>query len=140
MAKDKATRRALKMGRQSADHVVDVRIRALRTRARAIARRAVRQRPARERAMEPISAPKELRAAGGSSGIILAEGDSWFDYPWTDVLGLLEDEYGYDVESVAHKGDRVEEMAYAGGQLEEFSRGLEKLSCNEDGTVKDPPP
>jgi lysophospholipase L1-like esterase len=77
--------------------------------------------------MEPISVPKELRAAGGSTGIILAEGDSWFDYPWTDVLGLLEDKYGYDVESVAHKGDRVEEMAYAGGQLEEFSRRLEKL-------------
>jgi lysophospholipase L1-like esterase len=39
----------------------------------------------------------------------------------------LEDEHGYDVESVAHAGDRIEQMAYSGGQLEEFSRELEKL-------------
>jgi hypothetical protein len=47
-----------------------------------------------------------------SAGTLLAEGDSWFDYPLHDVLRLLEDDFGYDVESVAHKGDRVEEMAY----------------------------
>ncbi|BFU95764.1 MAG: hypothetical protein NTNFB02_24860 [Nitrospira sp.] len=127
MAKDKATRRALEIGRRSANIIIGVRIEALRTRTRAIAKRAARRRPARERVMEAISVPKVLRTAVGSAGLILAEGDSWFDYPWTDVLGLLEDDYGYDVESVAHKGDRVEEMAYADGQLEEFSRRLEKL-------------
>lgn len=57
---------------------------------------------------------------------LVAEGDSWFDYPFHDVLRILEDQYGYDIESVAHKGDRVEEMAYAGGQLEEFTRRIEK--------------
>jgi lysophospholipase L1-like esterase len=66
-------------------------------------------------------------AISASSGVLIAEGDSWFDYPWTDVLRLLEDEHGFDVESVAHAGDRVEHMAYSGGQLEEFSRQLEKL-------------
>lgn len=40
---------------------------------------------------------------------------------------MLEDEHGYDVESVAHKGDRVEDMAYSGGQLEDFARTIEKL-------------
>ena len=49
--------------------------------------------------------------------MLVAEGDSWFDYPWQDVLRMLEDRHGYDVESVAHKGDRIEDMAYSGGQL-----------------------
>ena len=61
-----------------------------------------------------------------SAGLLIAEGDSWFDYPFHDVLRLLEDDHGYDVESVAHKGDCVEDMAYA-GQFEEFARRLEKL-------------
>ena len=54
--------------------------------------------------------------------MLIAEGDSWFDYPLDDVLRILEDHYGYDVESVAHRGDRVEDMAYGEGQLEEFCR------------------
>jgi lysophospholipase L1-like esterase len=48
-------------------------------------------------------------------------------YPFHDVLELLEDHYGYDVESVAHKGDPIEEMAYGGNQLEELTRRIEKL-------------
>jgi hypothetical protein len=59
--------------------------------------------------------------------VLIAEGDSWFDYPFHDVLRILEDHHGYDVESVAHKGDRVEEMAYTDGQLEEFTRLIEKI-------------
>ena len=60
--------------------------------------------------------------------MLVAEGDAWFDYPFNDVLSLLEDSHGYDVESVTtHKGDRVEEMAYGGGQLDALTRRLEKL-------------
>src|SRR6185436_4286109 len=55
------------------------------------------------------------------------EGDSWFDYPFHDVLSDLEDRYGYDVESVAHKGDTVEDMAFSGGQLDTFARRVEKV-------------
>lgn len=40
---------------------------------------------------------------------------------------MLEDEHGFDVESVAHAGDRVEDMAYSGGQLAKFKKVLEKL-------------
>jgi hypothetical protein len=58
--------------------------------------------------------------------VLLAEGDSWFDYPLHDVLEMLEDEHGFDVESLAHMGDRVEDMAYSGGQLEDLARRLEK--------------
>src|SRR5205085_935078 len=61
------------------------------------------------------------------TGLLIAEGDSWFDYPFHDVLSMLEDEHGYDVESVAHRGDTVEDMAYSGGQFDAFARLLEKL-------------
>jgi hypothetical protein len=59
-----------------------------------------------------------------SAGVLVAEGDSWFDYPFYDVLGDLEN-LGYDVESVAHRGDTVEGMAYT-DQLDDFSRTVEK--------------
>src|SRR6185369_9662547 len=65
--------------------------------------------------------------------VLIAEGDSWFDYPLHDVLRLLEDDFLYDVESVAHKGDCVEDMAHSQGQFEEFARRLEKLL--RDGKV-----
>lgn len=65
-------------------------------------------------------------AAVLTAGTLVAQGDSWFDYPWHDILKLLEDRYGYSVESVAHRGERVEDMAYANGQLEGLTRILEK--------------
>jgi hypothetical protein len=60
-------------------------------------------------------------------GYLVAEGDSWFDYPFFDVLKKLEDDHGYDIESVAHMGDAVEDMAYGKGQLGDFLRCLERL-------------
>jgi lysophospholipase L1-like esterase len=71
-----------------------------------------------------------------SRGTLMAEGDSWFDYPWKDVLSCLEDEYGYDVESVAHNGDHVEHMAYDGGQLVQFLRRLERLLLRQNKIPK----
>lgn len=40
---------------------------------------------------------------------------------------MLEDRHGYDVESVPHKGDPIEQMAYGAGQLEELTRRIEKV-------------
>ncbi|MCB1036015.1 MAG: hypothetical protein KDD47_19495 [Acidobacteria bacterium] len=69
-----------------------------------------------------------LNSAGPITlGTLVAEGDSWFDYPFNDVLKVLEDSYGYEVESVAHRGDEIEEMAYSGGQLDGLLRVLEKV-------------
>lgn len=126
MAMDKKIRHAMKAGRQQADGVLKFRDKELLRRVKAVKRQPVAVRAARGPA--PI-APKLVRAAGGpgSSGVLVAEGDSWFDYPLNDILRLLEDHHGYDVESVAHKGDRVEDMAYGPGQFEEFARRLEKL-------------
>jgi hypothetical protein len=111
MSNDRSTKAALDVGRKQARNVLKFRDEASQERRRAVA----------ERAMTPGV------AALAATQVLVAEGDSWFDYPWTDVLRLLEDTYFYDVESVAHKGDRIEDMAYSGGQLEEFARRLEKL-------------
>lgn len=71
-------------------------------------------------------------AAGPGPGLLVAEGDSWFDYPFSDVLEELEDTHRWNVVSVAHKGDRLEDMAYADGQFSKLERALRKLS--DDGT------
>lgn len=93
-------------------------------------RRAIAAHPA------PAVAPPSPRSRGARAtsldgppavGYLIAEGDSWFDYPGDDILSILSDDYGYDVRSVAHAGDRVEAMAYEGGQLDRFLRTLESL-------------
>jgi len=115
--------RAIRDGQASARGIARVRAAAIRKRERALDR----ARPV-PKGVE-IIAPKFVRGAGSarSAGVIVAEGDSWFDYPRSDILDLLEDEHGYDVESVAHRGDRVEAMAYSDGQLADLSRVLEKV-------------
>ena len=127
---DASTRRAIAAGHALATDVLRFRARALRRRAAAVRRKAGRRAVGR-----PIT-PAMVRAAGGPArtGVLVAEGDSWFDYPWHDVLRMLEDHHGYDVESVAHKGDTVEAMAY-NGQLEEFTRVIERLIRR--GTIPD---
>jgi GDSL-like lipase/acylhydrolase family protein len=115
---------AVSVGEAIATEVLRFREQSLRRRAQAVKRL-----PPRARARAAAAPPELIRAAGGRerAGVLVAEGDSWFDYPWHDILRMLEDEHGYDVESVAHKGDRVEDMAYSGGQLEEFARTIEKI-------------
>jgi len=72
-------------------------------------------------------------AAGGPGALrprlLVAEGDSWFDYPGTDVLEELEEVYDFDIESVAHHGDTVESMAYGDKQLDGLNRKLTKLAA-----------
>jgi hypothetical protein len=84
----------------------------------------------RQAAVQALSAAAEKSGASlasATAGVLVAEGDSWFDYPFYDIIEMLEDDYAFEVESVAHKGDAAEEMAYSGGQLEELTRRLEKL-------------
>jgi lysophospholipase L1-like esterase len=119
---------AISRGRAQALAVAKFRETQRKRRARAVT--AATARPKRRRAPGVSAIPPAVRRALGprtSAGLLIAEGDSWFDYPFNDVLRLLEDDHGYDVESVAHKGDCVEDMAYASGQFEEFARRLEKL-------------
>jgi lysophospholipase L1-like esterase len=67
-------------------------------------------------------------AAAGPRGLatLVAEGDSWFDYLGSDILNQLE-RLGYDIESVARRGDTVENMAYGEGQLRRLASVLDRL-------------
>lgn len=82
---------------------------------------------ASRRSAATIAAAPELRAAAQSAGVLIAEGDSWFDYPWGDILDKLDDDYGYDVQHVARRGDTIEDMAFSKNQLDAFTRRLDKL-------------
>ncbi len=118
-------RSAVEVGYRKADEIIKFRDRELRQRAKAIAATP----PSIAAEAEAGLASAEMMAAAGPQaiGTLVAEGDSWFDYPLNDVLRFLEDRHGYDVESAAHAGDSVEQMAYSSGQLEEFLRRIEKL-------------
>lgn len=118
--------RAIATGRRHAVQVLRSRERALKTRETALNRNPKRI----ELQIEPVSIAASRvvqKTLFRTSGFLIAEGDSWFDYPWVDVLKLLKDHYGYTVKSVAHRGDAVEQMAYGGDQLEEFLRKIEEL-------------
>ena len=118
-----ATRRAVTAGQQVASRVLRQRATALRSRKTAIANA---PRRARARAV-PID-PRFVRAVGPKGvATLVAEGDSWFDYLWWDILDMLESKHGFDVESVAKAGDRIEDIAYTGGQLAKFKKVLEKM-------------
>lgn len=119
-------RAAIRNGQSAANDVINFRTKQRRKRATL-----EKKLPTRKRGLgAPPKLPTKARGLFGSrktAGVLIAEGDSWFDYPMQDVLRLLEDDHLYDVESVAHKGDCVEDMAHSPGQFEEFARRLEKL-------------
>jgi lysophospholipase L1-like esterase len=124
--KSKISSKALKIGR-------DIAAEALARRQKAAKTRKVALDKATKRVTRTVatSGTKAMIAKDTvthqSAGVLIAEGDSWFDYPFHDVLSDLEDMFGFDVESVAHHGDTVEDMAYSGGQLDDFSRRVEKV-------------
>ncbi|MAU82913.1 MULTISPECIES: hypothetical protein [Gordonia] len=60
-------------------------------------------------------------------GTLIAEGDSWFDYPGADVVRCLR-EMNWDVRSVARFGHDVEAMAFEAWQLEGLRRECERLA------------
>jgi lysophospholipase L1-like esterase len=76
---------------------------------------------------------KGAKGGSGRSGLLIAEGDSWFDYPGDDVLAILEDDFGYRVESAAHRGDTVEGIAYDPTQVRTLARAFEHV--RQDGRV-----
>lgn len=104
-----------------------------KARAAALARLAARAPAPKAGARRAGTAPAAASAlakpgpARASAGTLVAEGDSWFDYPFFDVLKALELDHGYDIESVARRGDTVEGMAYGGAQLSAFASRLDKV-------------
>lgn len=71
----------------------------------------------------------EFSAYRGDAGTLVAEGDSWFDYPFYDVLQNLEGVYQYRVESTAHKGDTLESMVYDQDQLSGLALKMSRLAA-----------
>lgn len=65
----------------------------------------------------------------GDAGVLIAEGDSWFDYPFYDVLQNLEGAYHYKIESTAHKGDTLESMVYDQDQLSGLALKMSRLAA-----------
>ncbi|HXO72150.1 MAG TPA: hypothetical protein VN838_24580 [Bradyrhizobium sp.] len=118
---------AIKSGQAMADDVIAFRTGRNRRRAAAVRRMARADHGERQPRHRFPPGREALLGTPVSEGVLIAEGDSWFDYPFHDALQMLEDDYLYDVESVAHKGDTVEDMAHSGGQFEEFARRLEKV-------------
>lgn len=126
MVINKRTRAAIEVGRQRAAESLKFRAAARKTRAKALK---AHPKPLafRIHAVPREGAPVAAATVMQTAGVLVAEGDSWFDYPFHDVLKELEDTHGYDVESVAHKGDPIEEMAYGDDQLHDFTRLIDKL-------------
>jgi hypothetical protein len=132
-----ATAQALRLGRTQAQWVVARHKASQQRRAKVVA---AAKAPARSRVKAGVASVAKKKAAqklaakavsggapAGSRGVLVAEGDSWFDYPFYDVLQKLDDDFGWDIENVAHRGDSVESMAYDGGQLADFVRAIERV-------------
>jgi lysophospholipase L1-like esterase len=127
---DTKTQEAIKIGCEQAKRVLDFRAKELQKRERALKKHMRKVGP---RGVAP-AAPKLFKAVGqpGSAGLLIAEGDSWFNYPGGDILDLLKNHYAYNVESVAYMGDQIEDMAYSDGQLNRFTQCIENsLRRNE---------
>jgi hypothetical protein len=124
MTDQESTAAAIAIGQRNADEILARRriARARRANALAIHPETLKLSVQVESFTGPIAA-----ASHETAGFLIAAGDSWFDYPIHDVLKLLEDNYGYNVESAAHRGDPIEAMAYKDGQLDKFARCLEKV-------------
>jgi hypothetical protein len=116
---------SLDIARQNADAVLARRKDARARRATALA---VHPNPLSMR-IEITGAAAPTAASQTTAGFLVAAGDSWFDYPIHDVLTVLEDDYGYNVESAAHRGDPIESMAYQNGQLDKVARCIDKVKA-----------
>ena len=71
------------------------------------------------------------RGNGSHYGTIIAEGDSWLEYPGGNLRSELE-ALGWEVFSVASNGDRLEAMVYDEGQQEKLARAFQKCAKREE--------
>src|SRR4029079_17971468 len=110
MAKKPSSSKAISIGKALAKATLERRSRAIAKRRSVLAKAKPEAAPALAAARAEAVARAAAPLTHASQGVLIAEGDSWFDYPLNDVLSDLEDSYGYDVESVAHLGDTVEDM------------------------------
>lgn len=81
----------------------------------------------------PQDAAKAFRLAAvpkKDPGLIVAEGDSWFDYlPGTDLIDCLTHHglYGYEIDNHAKAGDTLENMIYGTEIDRDFHRAVPEI-------------
>jgi hypothetical protein len=103
---------ALKRGRDEANRILDLREAAHERRKVALEKLKKNDETLALRVHMTAMGAAESVSTLETAGFLAAAGDSWFDYPFHDVLKMLDDDFGYNVESSAHRGDPVERMAY----------------------------
>lgn len=85
---------------------------------------------ARIRLTEPQHAERFLleRTPVGVQRHVIAEGDSWFDYPpGVDLIDCLTNLFGYHIEGYAKHGDTLENMIYGTGITRSFQREVPQI-------------
>jgi hypothetical protein len=82
---------------------------------------------AQRRGVSRAAAPKPF------GGFLIAEGDSWFNYPLFDeVTEKLEDDHGYRIESAARWGDTADNILYTqGGDGKKLVKVFEKVKHDQ---------
>jgi lysophospholipase L1-like esterase len=63
----------------------------------------------------------------GKAGTLVAQGDSWFDYPFYNVLKYLKWKHDFKIESIAENGEWLETMAYDENKLKELALTVREL-------------
>jgi hypothetical protein len=94
-----------------------------------------------QRAEALIARQRAARSAAlaGPPRYLIAEGDSWFDYPaFQDIVEALEDDHNYRIRSSAHHGDTAESMAYEDNQLDKTRRVFQDLAEDNANGAKTP--
>ena len=124
MATEETTTAAIELGQKKAQEILTNRDEALKRRSAALSRNT---KMSEFRIHASLAPATEALATVRTAGFLIAAGDSWFDYPLHDVLKILDDDFGFNIESAAHKGDAIEKMAYRDGQLDDFARKLDKI-------------
>ena len=72
--------------------------------------------------------------------IVIAEGDSWFDYGYRDDIISELEEVGWVVYSSAHYGDTLEDMLYDDGQIESVYSNLVRIKAGSEIAQSSPYP
>lgn len=124
MATEQITTAVIELGQKKAQEILGNRDDALKRRSAALQRN---PRISEFHVHSSLARSSEAQATVRTAGFLVAAGDSWFDYPLHDVLKILDDDHGFNIESAAHKGDAIEKMAYRDGQLDDFARKLDKI-------------
>jgi hypothetical protein len=69
------------------------------------------------------SGATNLESLESAASVIVAEGDSWFDYPpGLDILDNLKRRHNYNIYKVAEAGDSLENMSFGTKTNRNFSR------------------